>query len=141
LISKNFTLLKSWGSVQLYKDCFICTLLRKKQNKGVNLQFNPLRSPELNPICYLLALSAHDFHHVSRIRVKSLTLRLLMSYINIKWSTYSWWFQFTHNDAAHSVGLLWTSDELVAETFTWQHTTLTTDKYPCPRWDSNPRSQ
>jgi transposase len=30
---------------------------------------NPL-SPELNPICYLLALLAHDFLHVSRIRVK-----------------------------------------------------------------------
>ena len=30
---------------------------------------------------------------------------------------------------------------LVAETSTWQHTTLTTDKHPCPRWDSNPRSQ
>ena len=29
----------------------------------------------------------------------------------------------------------------LAETSTWQHTTLTTDKYPCPRWDSNPRSQ
>jgi hypothetical protein len=42
--------------------------------------FNSL-SPELNPICYLLALLAHDFFHVSRIRVKSLTLRLLMSYI------------------------------------------------------------
>jgi hypothetical protein len=41
---------------------------------------NPL-SPELNPICYLLALLAHHFLHVSRIRVKSLTLRLLMSYI------------------------------------------------------------
>jgi hypothetical protein len=41
---------------------------------------NPL-SPELNPICYLLALLAHDFLHVSRIRVKSLTLKLLMSYI------------------------------------------------------------
>jgi hypothetical protein len=41
---------------------------------------NPL-SPELNPICYLLALLAHDFLHVSRIRVKSLTIRLLMSYI------------------------------------------------------------
>ena len=39
------------------------------------------------------------------------------------------------------VGLLWTSDQLVADTSTWQHTTLTTDKYPCPRWDSNPRSQ
>ena len=46
---------------------------------------NPL-NPELNPICYLLALLAHRFLHVSRIRVKSLTIRLLMSYI---WSTYS----------------------------------------------------
>ena len=43
---------------------------------------NPLNA-ELNPICYLLALLAHHFLHVSRIRVKSLTLRLLMSYIYI----------------------------------------------------------
>ena len=35
---------------------------------------NPLK-PELNSICYLLALLAHHFLHVSRIRVKSLTLR------------------------------------------------------------------
>ena len=42
---------------------------------------NPL-NPELNPICYLLALlGAHHFLHVSRIRVKLLTFRLLMSYI------------------------------------------------------------
>ena len=41
---------------------------------------NPL-NPELNPICYLLALLAHHFLHVSRIWVKSLTVRLLMSYI------------------------------------------------------------
>ena len=53
-------------------------------------RFNPLK-PELNPICYLLALLAHHFLHVSRIRVISLTLRLLMSYIYI-WSTYSWCF-------------------------------------------------
>ena len=45
-------------------------------------KFNPL-NPELNPICYLLALLAHHFLHVSRIRVKSLNLRLLMSYIYI----------------------------------------------------------
>ena len=45
--------------------------------------FNPLNA-ELNPICYLLALlGAHHFLHVSRIRVKSLTLRLLISYIYI----------------------------------------------------------
>jgi len=41
---------------------------------------NPLK-PELILICYLLALLAHHFLHVSRIRVKSLTIRLLMSYI------------------------------------------------------------
>ena len=41
---------------------------------------NPLNT-ELNPICYLPALLAHHFLHGSRIRVKSLTLRLLMSYI------------------------------------------------------------
>ena len=42
---------------------------------------NPL-NPELNSICYLLTLlGAHHFLHVSRIRVKFLTFRLLMSYI------------------------------------------------------------
>jgi len=47
-------------------------------NEGL---INPL-NPELNPICYLLALlGAHHFLHVSRIRVKLLTFRLLMSYI------------------------------------------------------------
>ena len=44
---------------------------------------NPLK-PELNPICYFLALlGAHHFLHVSRIRVKLLTLRWLMSHIYI----------------------------------------------------------
>ena len=51
----------------------------KKLTAIVNI--NPL-NPELNPICYLLALlGAHHFFHVSRIRVKSLTFRRLMSYI------------------------------------------------------------
>ena len=59
---------------------------------------NPLNA-ELNPICYLLALlGVHHFLHVSKITVKSLTLRLPMSYIHIYiyiyiyiyiWSTYS----------------------------------------------------
>jgi len=42
----------------------------------VNTQvINPLK-PELNPICYLLALlGVHSFLHVSRIRVKLLTVR------------------------------------------------------------------
>ena len=77
--------------------CFINTLrmgsfkLFKRPLPGFFLNFNPLNA-ELNPICYLLALLAHHFLHVSRIRVKSLTLRLLMSYIYIYiyiWSTHS----------------------------------------------------
>ena len=51
------------------------------------LDFNPLK-PELNSIYYLLTLLAHHFLHVSRIRVKSLNFRRLMSYIYI-WSTHS----------------------------------------------------
>ena len=47
----------------------------------VLIAINPL-NPKLNPICYLLALlGAHHFLRVSRIRVKSLTFRRLMSYI------------------------------------------------------------
>ena len=46
----------------------------------IEIIINPLK-PELNPICYLLALlGVHHFLHVSRIRVKLLTFRLLMSY-------------------------------------------------------------
>ena len=57
------------------------------------------------------------------------------------WPPHFWGFLITHSDAPQSVGLLWTSDQLVAETSTLQHITLTTDKHPCLRWDSNPRSQ
>ena len=63
---------------------FASKVLKLQRSKHVYLySFNPLK-PELNPICYLLALlGAHHFLHVSRIRDKSLTLRLLMSYIYI----------------------------------------------------------
>ena len=45
-------------------------------------EVNPLNA-ELNPISYLLALLAHHFLHVSRIRVKLLNLRRLISYVYI----------------------------------------------------------
>jgi len=57
------------------------TTLNNNACVDVEMDFNPL-NPKLNPICYLLALlGAHHFLHVSRIRVKLLTFRLLMSYI------------------------------------------------------------
>ena len=48
------------------------------------------------------------------------------------WTPHSWGFSITHNDASQSVGLLWTRDQRVVETSTWQHTTHTTDRHPCP---------
>jgi hypothetical protein len=50
-------------------------------------------------------------------------------------------FYITHNDTPQLVGLLWTSDQLVTETSTSQHTTLTTDRHLWPQLDSNPQSR
>jgi len=47
----------------------------------------------------------------------------------------------SHLATPYSVALLWTSYQLDAETPTWQHTTLTTDRHLCARRDSNPQSQ
>jgi hypothetical protein len=64
----------------------VCSEIRTKHSTQSEhhlelLNVNPLND-ELNPICYLLALlGAQHFLHVSRIRVKSLNLKLLMSYI------------------------------------------------------------
>jgi len=82
----------SWGSVAVFE--VIKQRGKKYPEKFFNMSviwchsrwctqvcINPLK-PELNPICYLLALlGIHHFLHVSRIRVKLLTFRLLMSYI------------------------------------------------------------
>ena len=58
-----------------------CLIFTDVSGQYISKLFNPL-NPELNPICYLLALlGAPHFLHVSRIRVKLLTFRLLMSYI------------------------------------------------------------
>jgi len=45
---------------------------------------------------------------------------------------HSWGFWITHNDAPQPVRLLWTCEQLVAETSSWQHTTPTNHiQYPC----------
>ena len=45
-----------------------------------------------------------------------------------------------YSDKPQLVGLLWTRDRPVAETSTWQHTTLTKDRHLCFPRDSNPQS-
>jgi len=47
----------------------------------------------------------------------------------------------SNTDAPQSAGLLWTSYQPVAENSVSQHTTLTWERPPRPRRDSNPQSQ
>jgi len=72
---------RNWLLVQRFSvrpDNFCKPSAKRRKHK---FPLNPL-NPELNPICYLLALlGAHHLLHVSRIRVKLLTFRLLMSYM------------------------------------------------------------
>ena len=79
----------SAGIPVIFRVSFILILIKispsvetvNRMNNFKSRYFNPLNA-ELNPVCCLLALlGAHHFLHVSRIRVKSLTLRLLMSCI------------------------------------------------------------
>jgi len=46
----------------------------------------------------------------------------------------------SHSDTPHSVGLLWTSDRLVADTSTWQHPTTgrIRTRYPSNRVAADP---
>ena len=80
--NKKQYVLKIYGSSQPLQANFGKSIWIRSRPLS-SKHFNPL-NPELNPICYLLALlGAHHFLHVSRIRVKLLTFRLLMSYIYI----------------------------------------------------------
>ena len=66
-----------------------------------NPRLNPL-NPELNPICYLLILlGAHRFLHVSRIRVKLLTFRRLMSHTHTHTHIYIYIYIHTHTHMEH----------------------------------------
>jgi len=54
--------------------CFVCQPLFIAAYSSAHLCFNPLNA-ELNPICHLLPLlGAHHIFHVSRIRVKHVSL-------------------------------------------------------------------
>jgi len=74
------------GGTTVFRKVNDCSyeLTRRTIPGYANLRLMPINplNPELNPICYLLALLGdHHFLHVSRIRVKLLTFRRLMSYI------------------------------------------------------------
>ena len=47
----------------------------------------------------------------------------------------------SYSDTPHLIRLLWTSDQPDIQNSTWQHKTITRDRHPCPRWESNPQFQ
>jgi hypothetical protein len=88
---------------------------------------------DIQQLCWQWLLTACRRYmqwHISCLSSITIDVRLLIDEVSK-----------SHSNAPQSVELLWTSGQLVAETSTWQHTTLTTDRHPCPPWDSNPRSQ
>jgi hypothetical protein len=60
-----------------------------------------------------------------------------------QWARVSWFMRFLgHTQRRTTVGRsLLDQWSAVADTSTWQNTTLTTDRHPCPRWGSKPQSQ
>ena len=74
--------IQTWNIYEFMVQIYLFALKALKYTfESERMLINPL-NPELNPICCLLALlGANHFLHLSRIKVKSLTLRLLMSYI------------------------------------------------------------
>ena len=86
----------------------------------------PTELPPLNSVRYYFLIWQNSHHHPPSVGLGP---------------PHSRSFYTTHNEAQQSVGLLWTSDQLFAETSTWQHTALATDRQTCPRWDSNPQPQ
>jgi len=57
------------------------------------------------------------------------------------WARPPHYWGFTITLIQQSVRLLWMSDRPDAETSIWKHTTLTRDRHPCPRLESNPKYQ
>jgi hypothetical protein len=47
----------------------------------------------------------------------------------------------SHSEKPQSLRLLWTMDRPVAETSTWQQTTIKRDRHPCCRLDLKPQPQ
>jgi len=107
------------------------------------LKILTLLNAQVNPICYLLALLAHHFLHASRIRVKSLTLRLLMSYVYIYIYMERLLLMFLDHTQRRSTFSRTPLDEWSARRRDLYLTTHDTHnrQISMPRWNSNPRSQ
>ena len=132
-----------------------------RQLQGVQYIISPIEhnanwqyqhTTALFSLCFSLSLSLHWNQQSTEYSISQWTGQIEWYVRNASSDTFFYWSPVTKViwygssfmrflDAPQSAGHLWTSGQFVAETSTWQHTTLTTDKRPCLRWDSNPRTQ
>jgi hypothetical protein len=82
--------------------------------KGTSMTHNITNTYEISTLSFILHFSVWTLLP-THCRCRGLLLRLIAL-----------------RHTPHSVGLLLTSDQPVAETSTWHHTTFTTDRHPCP---------
>jgi len=133
-------------------DFFACVVLVALTNwhQEITLLDTTLTVLE-RPVLYFAIDNCHKMLcmgllYLHRWSTQGVTLRILLTLFLLNFFSFVWrcgpardrassclrFLDHTHSDAPRSVGLFWTSDQLVAEASTWQHTTLTIDKHPCP---------
>ena len=94
-----------------------------------------------NSVTIVLLFSSRHLRHTSR---HSITFRIFFLWRNstMRARAASIFMFIDHTQWHTTVGrTLWTRDRPAAETFTWQHTPLTTDKCPSLPQSSKPQSQ
>ena len=101
----------STSSEELFRKVIACWLVNSSSVLGVGYQFACLMQFEWAPC------------------VRFLYGVLTAPQANAGRPPYSWGFLITHSDTPQSVGLLWTSGQLVAETSTWHHTIHTSKRW------------
>jgi hypothetical protein len=123
----------NWPSLTREEDRYKCwgeCEIKKKEELTVNLQKWPTTTLYVLFSCYSQDDSFKKYWLVEENNTRGLINYYLLFSLALQPSAgygflVSRCFLITHNDAPQSVGLLWTSDQLVAENSTWQHTTHT----------------
>jgi hypothetical protein len=104
--------------------CSIKQLVIIHQNTHYHNQINKQQTNQNYYLTYQLA-DTKKFMTITDLRHHSQTNFFFFFYWLSQptcgfWPPHSWGFEITHNDTTQSVGLLWTSDQPIAETCTWQ---------------------
>jgi hypothetical protein len=89
---------------------------------------------------YFLRFSVYEGFSQLHVFINETTFRLIIT-ILLAFTTHLRVFSLLSLEVSRSHTRTHLSDQSVVGTLPDKHSTLTTDKHPCPRWDSNPQSQ